>query len=149
VMDIRFRYGNYYWDSDLQAIEYDNYPNRVCQINEVAIWMPDVIHCRPKPAATAAPAKQDVFPSPNRLWQARLADAIWLEKASGEKVGQAGSWLDGQVIWRPDSLGFFLVAKSDPGYALFYVSVPDLALSIVDDRVGEKIYYRWLEANGR
>jgi hypothetical protein len=49
-----------------------------------------------------------------------------------------------QVIWRPDSQGFFMLE----GQILYYVSVPMATRKVVDAHVdGKNIWYMWL--NGK
>jgi hypothetical protein len=133
--------GDYHWDDALQTFVFSAFAEAPCAAGQYAAWIPDVIRCRPRPAPVAKP---DLKPSPDGQWQVRIADGIWLESNAGLQLGRVGSWTSGQIIWRPDSLGFFVVADR----ALYYVSVPDLALTLVDDGVGDRIGSQWLGSDG-
>lgn len=81
-------------------------------------------------------------PSPDGHWQVVIGDGIWLQTSLGEPVGQVSEDTPAQIIWRPDSQGFFLVA----GHALNYVAVHDLSVEMIDDHLlATPIVYQWLD----
>ena len=93
-------------------------------------------HCVHKPAAP------DNFPSPDRQWQIVINNGIWFNKADGETVGKISLEEADEIIWRPDSQGFFLAS----GQSLHYVSVPDLSTRVVTDQMRSgSLLYQWLE----
>jgi hypothetical protein len=133
--------GDYYWNSALGSFVYSAI-DETCPAGQTAAWTPDTIQCVPMPAI-AEPSAPASSPSPDDRWMVRVEDGIWLEDASGARMGPIGAWSTlRQVIWRPDSLGFFLVAEQE----LYYVSVPGILLTLVDNKVSDHISYQWLDA---
>jgi hypothetical protein len=149
---------NYAWDPALQQFTYDDYSSSSsCPKGKRAVWTPDSVQCIAKlmPTATPTPAKTVVYASPNSRWQVKIAGGVWLQNASGAAVGQVGSAVNGQIIWRPDSKGFFLAEmpaqlQDRQAQKMYYVSVPDLSMTLVDDNIAPwGIVYQWLGVNGQ
>lgn len=121
------------WDDELKLFVTDrsceNDPTGKLAFNTKAEWQ--CIHL----------SLTDNYPSPDGQWQISIQDGTWLKKNGGQAVriiqGNAV-----QVIWRPDSQGFFFVENE----VLSYVSLPELNLVVVDQNVsGNSIHYQWLE----
>jgi DNA-binding CsgD family transcriptional regulator len=87
------------------------------------------------------PLRPDRYPSPDGKWQVSLQDGIKLE-AEGKPAVSVSTDLATQVIWCPNSKCFFFVANQ----ILYHVSVPDLAIQVVDERLGkDEIAFQWLK----
>jgi len=83
----------------------------------------------------------DSYPSPDGQWQVSIQEGTWLS-ANGNQPVQIMEENAVQVIWRPDSQGFFLVENQ----ILYYVSLPQVIIVVVDEDVRENsIIYQWLE----
>lgn len=85
-------------------------------------------------------ALPDRYPSPDGMWQVSIREGTWL-MGEGKQPLQISEGKAVQVIWRPDSAGFFLVVDQD----LYYVSLPQSTLTQVDRYVDPPIDYQWLE----
>jgi hypothetical protein len=89
------------------------------------------------------PALPDRYPSPNGRWQVSIQDGTWL-RANDQQPVQIMQGNAVQVIWRPDSEGFFFVADQ----TLYYVSLPQATPVVIDAHVrGNSISYQWLDWN--
>jgi hypothetical protein len=88
----------------------------------------------------AQDAAQGANVSPDGKWQVLEEEGIWLRTNEGETVSHVSEAEWGQVIWRPDSRGFFLAAAGE----LSFVSVPDLSVRLVDGQVNYGIGFQWL-----
>jgi hypothetical protein len=85
----------------------------------------------------------DRYPSPNGRWQVSIQDGTWL-RANDQQPVQIMQGNAVQVIWRPDSEGFFFVADQ----TLYYVSLPQATPVVIDAHVrGNSISYQWLDWN--
>lgn len=81
------------------------------------------------------------YPSPDGQWEVSVWDGTWLKATAGDRV-RLTSGSATQVIWRPDSQGFFFVENE----VLSYASLPEVSLRVVDQNVsGNLIHYQWLE----
>jgi hypothetical protein len=87
------------------------------------------------------PLRPDRHPSPDGKWQVSLQGGIKLE-AEGKPAVSVSTNPATQVIWCPDSTCFFFVANQ----ILYHVSVPDLAIQVVDEHLGkDEIAFQWLK----
>ncbi|RPI92931.1 MAG: hypothetical protein EHM40_11470 [Chloroflexi bacterium] len=83
----------------------------------------------------------DHYPSPDGKWQVSIQQGTWLE-GDGKQPVQIFEGNAVQVIWRPDSAGFFLLADQN----LYYVSLPQVTLTVIDRYMSENpIHYQWFE----
>jgi hypothetical protein len=82
----------------------------------------------------------DSYPAPDGKWQVSIEGGVWLE-TDGKQSVQVFEGNAVQVIWRPDSAGFFLLAEQN----LYYVSLPEATLTLVDQYVYGPMAYQWLE----
>jgi hypothetical protein len=101
--------------------------------------------CAPLPTET--PPVID-YPSPDGQWRALTKEGLWVE-STGKPAVKVQAVTPTQVIWRPDSGGFFFIARQ----SLYYVSLPDLAVHALDQpdqlanglRWGsDQVEYRWI-----
>jgi WD40 repeat protein len=94
------------------------------------------------PTPTSTP--QTAFLSPDGKWKITLKDLLFrLESADGTVMRTFDDSAT-QVIWSPDSKGFFFVAKQ----VLYYTSVSDLSRNTIDDKlINDSIIYQWVERN--
>jgi len=87
------------------------------------------------------PLRPEYYPSPDGKWQISLLNGVKLE-AVGQPAVSVSTALATQAIWCPDSKCFFFVANQ----ILYHVSVPDLAIQTVDERLGkDEITFQWLK----
>jgi hypothetical protein len=79
--------------------------------------------------------------SPDGGWQVSVQDGTWLN-TNGKQPVQITEGNAVQVIWRPDSQGFFFVENQ----ILYYVSLPQATMVVIDEDIrGNSISYQWLE----
>jgi hypothetical protein len=121
------------WNATLKLFTTDkpceDDPKGVLAFNDKLVWQ--CIH-------TYQPAS---YPSPDGGWQVTVQDGTWLN-ANGNQSSQISQGSAVQVIWRPDSKGFFFLENQ----ILYYVSLPDVTVVVVDENVrGNSIDYQWLE----
>jgi hypothetical protein len=82
------------------------------------------------------------YPSPDGQGQVSVREGTWLE-TDGKPPVQIIPEKAVQVIWRPDSQGFFLLVDQ----ILYYVSLPEAKLMVIDEYVnGNQIHAQWLDA---
>ncbi|HET9911769.1 MAG TPA: hypothetical protein VFQ13_07765 [Anaerolineales bacterium] len=88
----------------------------------------------------------DNYPSPDGKWQVSIETGVWLE-TNGKQPVQILEGKATQVIWRLDSAGFFLLAEGTPGSEqnLYYVSLPEASLNLINRYVYGPVEYQWLE----
>jgi hypothetical protein len=106
--------------------------------------------CAPASLPAKIPPAVD-YPSPGGQWRALAQDGLWVE-STGEPAVKVHDITPTQVIWRPDSGGFFFIA----GWSLYYVSLPEFTVQMLD-RPGQladglrwgsaQVEYLWI-ANG-
>jgi hypothetical protein len=98
----------------------------------------------PEKPSSPTPAPQTVFPSPNGKFRITLMGFVLsLESADGTIMRTLDESTT-QVIWSPDSKGFFFVAKQ----VLYFISVFDLNRHMIDDKlINDTIHYHWVERN--
>jgi hypothetical protein len=118
-----------------------------CQQNPGQYWAFDVQgkwRCAALPAPDGS-IPEGIWPSPDGKWQASAQDGLWLEGA-GKTKAQVFQTAPSQVIWQPDSGGFFFIAEK----SLYHVSLPgvtltDLSLPVeVDESGSGQVAYQWI-----
>lgn len=121
------------WDADLRLFVASH---EQCENGEEGTW---VINSEGE--ASCLPRQPEINLSPDGRWRVVIEEGIWVQTAGGEPVGQIGEEETAQVIWRPDSQGFFLAANQ----TLYFVSLPDLSVTLVDDQLQvNRIRFQWL-----
>jgi hypothetical protein len=86
------------------------------------------------------PSLPNNYISPDGKWQVSIEEGVWL-KAEGNQPVQITPGDATQVIWRPDSMGFFFIEKQ----ALYYVSLTQVTPRMIDQNVnGDLLSYQWV-----
>jgi WD40 repeat protein len=100
--------------------------------------------CVPKPVPTTAFPQAARYPAPDGKWTISVQNGIWLE-ATGKAALQISEETASEVIWCPDASCFFFFApQQDKQWSLYRVSVPDLAIKLVDEGIKTMSSLRWL-----
>ena len=127
-------FGSINWDADLQMFVASD---RRCESGEKGIWT-----VTSSGESRCLPRQPEIYPSPDGRWQVVVEGEIWLQAAGGETVRRLDEVETGQVIWRPDSEGFFLATDR----TLYHVPLPDLSMEIVDNQIrSSSIPLQWFD----
>jgi hypothetical protein len=101
--------------------------------------------CVPELTPTPEPDEIIRYPAPNGQWSVSVKDGLWLETEQKATV-RVSQETASDVIWCPDSSCFFFsVLQPDKLWTLYRVSLPDLTVNQVDEGIGSRSSYRWLE----
>lgn len=110
-----------------------------CQASEDGLRAFDSLggwHCAPAFLPTETSPMVN-YSSPDGQWSAVTKEGLWVE-STGKPTVKVHNMTPTQVIWCPDSGGFFFIA--DQG--LYYVSLHDLAVHTLD-HLDQLRYGRW------
>ena len=101
--------------------------------------------CVPKPALTSVPFETVTYPAPDGKWTVAVKDGLWLE-TDGKSPIRISQEIPTDVIWCTDSSCFFFsdFQPDQEAWSLYRVSLPDLAITMVDDGIKSKGSYQWL-----
>jgi hypothetical protein len=129
-------FGSINWDVDLQMFVASD---QRCESGEEGIWT-----VTSSGESRCLPRQPEIYPSPDGRWQVVAEGEIRLQTTDGETVQRLAELETGQVIWRPDSEGFFLATDR----TLYHVSVPDLSMEVVDNQIrSSSIPLQWLDTD--
>ena len=123
------------WDENLKLFITDRTceddPNGLLAFNDKVEWQ--CVH----------PSLHNSYASPDGQWQVSIQDGTWLIANGGQPI-QIAQGNAVQVIWSPDSQGFFFLENQ----ILYYVSLPDVTVVVIDENVrGNSIHHQWLDDN--
>jgi hypothetical protein len=101
--------------------------------------------CVPKPVPTPAPLETVNYPAPDGKWSVSVNDGLWLE-TEGRAAVRLSQKTPSDVIWCPDStcVFFSLFQPDKDEWTLYRVSLPDLAITMVDEGIQSRGSYQWL-----
>ncbi len=116
---------NTYWDEGLRLFVTSD-PCQNGQQGSLAFNSKGRWHCAPAFLSTETSPVVD-YPSPDVQWCAITKEGLWVE-STGKPAVKVFNLTPTQVIWRPDSGGFFFIASQ----GLYYVSLHDLAVQSLD-----------------
>ena len=82
------------------------------------------------------------YPSPDGNYKiVRVDDGTWVLDRDGARLAQISPQRQGEIVWRPDSMGFFSQAES----MLRYFSIPDLSIRVVEEQIYRRhFFFQWL-----
>ena len=101
--------------------------------------------CVPKPIPTPDPLEAASYPSPDGKWSVSVNGGLWLE-TKGSAAVRLSQEIPTDVIWCPDSSCFFFsdFQPNQEAWTLYRVSLPDRAITMVDEGIKSKGSYQWL-----
>ena len=78
---------------------------------------------------------------------ASVQEGLWLENEDKSTV-QVSEEIADEVVWCPDSNCFFFTAgQQDNTWTLYHISLPDLAITTVEEGIRILGDFQWLETD--